>query len=303
MSLKTQPQDRPTASIIIVVKNDRGIDQTIAGIYRCSFDKPYEIIVVDSSEPARLADIRAKYPMVVWDQYPVSDRRTTPEQRNRGLELARGEYIIFIDANCVPAATWLAAMVEELAGGKDIVCGPVRDLSEDNLVHYAVEQDQAGYVEECTTINVGLRRSVIETVGNFDERFSFGQDVDFFWRTADAGFRIFYDPRVSIGHDWGDRKEQLGRAYKYGYARARLFRKHWRRHGRQLLHETHVWIYPAFIVGLPVMLLFPLSPLFLLYPLLILVPLFKNRTANPLGLTAHHLIFGWGVLCGSLSLL
>ncbi|HSX43216.1 MAG TPA: glycosyltransferase [Candidatus Saccharimonadales bacterium] len=289
------------ASIIIVVKNDRGIDQTIAGIYDCAFSGAFEIVVVDSSEPARLGDIRAKYPDVVWDQYPVSNRRTTPEQRNRGLELARGKYIIFIDANCVPAKTWLSAMVETLQDGKDIVCGPVHDLNETNLVHYAVEQTKADYVEECTTINVGLSRRVIEKVGNFDVRFSFGQDVDFFWRTADVGFRIFYNPLVAIGHDWGSRGEQLGRAYKYGYARARLFRKHWRRHGRQLLGEVHVWMYPAFILGLPSMLLFELNPLFLLYPLLILVPLLKNRTANPLGLMVHHMTFGWGVLRGAVS--
>jgi glycosyltransferase involved in cell wall biosynthesis len=285
----------PFISVIIVVKNDRGIARTLRGIKNGTYTGPYEVLVIDASEPQVLADIKEHNAWVRWDQYPVSDKRTTPQQRNRGLELAKGDIITFIDANCQPVPNWLATVAETIASGKDIVCGPVNDINEKNLVHYAVQQQEAGYVHECTTINVGLRRTVFDTIGNFDERFLFGQDVDFFWRTADAGFKIYFNPQMSIGHDWGGGKEQLHRAYKYGYARARLFKKHWKRHGGQLRYEPHVWVYSLFILGLPLTLFVPE------YPLLIIVPLFKNRSSNPLGLVAHHLVFGTGVLVGVIS--
>ncbi len=288
---------KPLISVIIVVKNDRGITQTLQSIKQCAFDRPYEVIVVDASAPNVLADIKKQNSWVRWYQYPVGRKRTTPQQRNRGLELARGEIIAFIDANCKPAPEWLGTIAESIKAGEDIVCGPVNDLNANNLVHYAVDQKAAGYVSECTTINVGLRRAVIDRVGNFDERFLFGQDVDYFWRTADAGYKIFFNPKMAIGHDWGNSKEQLSRAYNYGYARARLFRKHWKRHGHQLVHEPHVWAYPLFILGLPLTIRVPF------YPLLIVVPLLKNRSSNPFGLTAHHLIFGIGVLVGLFSVL
>ncbi|HWZ65824.1 MAG TPA: glycosyltransferase [Patescibacteria group bacterium] len=287
---------KPLISVIVVVKNDRGIAQTLKGIKECVFDRPYEVIVVDASDHDILADIKAQNVWVRWEQFPVSNKRTTPQQRNRGLELARGDIIAFIDANCEPSTEWLASIAKTIGSGEDIVCGPVNDLNDKNLVHYDNAQKKAGYVNDCTTINVGLRRSVFESVGNFDERFLFGQDVDFSWRTTDAGFKIYFNPDMAIAHDWGDRKEQIRRAYDYGYARARLFRKHWELHGRQLLrNEPHVWMYPLFILGLPLTLFVPF------YPLLVLVPLIKNHSSNPLGLLLHHLVFGWGVIAGLMS--
>ena len=283
------------ASIIIVVKNDRGIESTLEQLSKLRAETFFETIVIDASEPHRLADIKAKYPWTIWDQFPVSNQRTTPQQRNRGLELARGESIIFIDANCIPMEGWLTAMLASLQAGENIVCGPVLDLSKNNLVHYAPTLTTGSYIDVCTTINVGMKRVVIDRVGTFDISFSFGQDIDFFWRARDAGFKIYHNPLVAIGHDWGEPKEQLRRAFDYGKARAHLFKKHWRtRHG-QLIHEPHVWIYPLFILGLPLTYFIPF------YPLFVLIPMIKNRSHNPFGLVLHHLAYGIGVIAGALK--
>ena len=284
------------ASIIIVNKNDRGIDTTLNHLKKASPGIPFEVIVVDSSLPGKMADIQAKHgSWITWDQFPYSNRRTTPEQRNRGLELANGNLIVFIDANCVPGPNWLKAIVTTLSNGEDIVCGPVLDSSKTNLVHYAPSLEKGQYIGVCTTISVGLTRRVIDSIGNFDTTFSWGQDVDFFWRATTAGFKIYYDPQVVISHDWGDRKEQLSRAFDYGKARAHLFKKHWRTRQRELISETHVWLYPLFIVGLPITYFIPV------YPLLILIPMLKNRSQKPLSLVAHHLAYGLGVIAGTLK--
>lgn len=284
----------PKLSVIIVVKNDRGITNTLDSIKASDCTVPYEVIVVDSSKPERLADIRKEHSWVRWDQFPYSERRTTPQQRNRGIELARSENIVFIDANCIPVDGWLSAIAKTLKK-EDIVCGPVADISKDNLVHYAPVHTEGRYIDVCTTINVAIRKSVIEKIGMFDESFSFGQDVDFFWRATEAGYKIYYDPAVGIGHDWGDRKEQLRRAFDYGKARAHLFKKHWRFRKRELLHEPHVWMYSLYLIGLPLTIVFPY------YPLFILVPMAKNLTHNPIGLTIHHLVYGVGVIVGAVK--
>jgi glycosyltransferase involved in cell wall biosynthesis len=282
-------------SIVIVVKNDRGISDTLEHLFASKTEVPYEVIVIDGSRPDRLSGIKAKYPKARWDQFPYTTRRTTPEQRNRGIELARGDIIAFIDANCIPSPDWISAIRKTIDSGKEIVCGPVLDSNEANLVHYAPAHTEGRYVDECTTISVGIRRIVIDTIGGFDPSFSFGQDIDFFWRAQDAGYRMYYDPEVAISHDWGERKEQLGRAYQYGKARAHLFKKHWSNHRGRLIHEPHVWMYPLFILGLP------LTYFFWPYPLLIFVPVLKNLKQNPFGLVVHHLYYGWGVLAGALK--
>jgi glycosyltransferase involved in cell wall biosynthesis len=287
-------QAKPALSVIIVDKNDRGIANTLDKIKATDCNVPFEVIVVDSSKPEKLADIRNQNDWVIWDQFPYSERRTTPEQRNRGIQLARSDTIVFIDANCIPADGWLNAMADALQR-ESIVCGPVEDTSENNLVHYAPVLDKGRYIDVCTTINVGFHKSIVTDIGMFDESFSFGQDVDFFWRATEAGYKIYYDPAVSVGHDWGDGKEQLKRAFDYGKARAHLFKKHWHFRKRELLHESHVWIYPLFIVFLPITLVFPY------YPLFILIPMLKNLKQNPLGLTVHHLVYGIGVIAGTLK--
>ena len=280
------------ASVIIVVKNDRGIAATLDALQPQLIKAQSDVIVVDSSLPETLADIRESHPWARWEQFPFSTVRTTPQQRNRGIELATSDVIVFIDANCIPANGWLEALLRRIDEGKSIVCGPVNDSSETNLVHYAPVLLRAKYVDVCTTINVGLKRDVIDRIGGFDPSFRFGQDVDFFWRASDAGFKIFYDPKVAISHDWGNASEQLGRAFQYGKSRAHLFKKHWATRRGQLLHEPHVWVYPVFILGLPLTIWFPF------YPLLLLVPLLKNRDGHPFSLTLHHLTYGLGVLAG-----
>ena len=286
---------KTTLSIIIVVKNDRGISDTLDHLQRSRTNVAHEVIVVDASEPHVLADIRASHAWVRWCQFPPSHQRSTPQQRNRGLELATGDLIAFIDANCIPSPDWLDAIARRLAQGEDIVCGPVLDAGADNLVHYAPSIATGTYVDVCTTISVGFTRQVVNRIGGFDPSFRFGQDIDFFWRATEAGFKIYYDPQVVISHEWGSRKEQLRRAFDYGKARAHLYKKHWRFRKGELLRETHVWIYPVFILGLPLTYFVPV------YPLLILVPAAKHWSSNPFGLIAHHLVYGCGVLSGALK--
>jgi cellulose synthase/poly-beta-1,6-N-acetylglucosamine synthase-like glycosyltransferase len=281
-------------SVIIVVKNDRGIKDTLETLHKLPCPISFEVIVVDASLPITLADIKQANPWVRWIQHPYSTKRTTPSQRNLGVEVAKGDLIAFIDANCIPGRKWLESMVAAFNKGEDIVCGPVQDKGKD-LVHYAPQLSQPTYVDVCTTISVGIRRSVFEKVGNFDVNFAFGQDVDFMWRATENGYKIYYDPNFSIVHDWGNKDEQIKRAFQYGKARAHLFKKHWSKQKSRLPREVHVWAYPLYILGLP--LTFLLWP----YPLLALLPVIKNWNDHPFGLLIHHLSYGLGVIVGALK--
>src|ERR1700730_7312864 len=142
---------KPLASVIIVVKNEHGIAQTLEGLRDSHPGAPFEVIVVDASMPDRLADIKRKHSWVRWEHYPAGNRRTTPQQRNRGLELAKGEIIAFIDANFQPAPGWLAGIIAAIKSGEAIVCGTVHDLNNHNLVHYGAKEAERGYVGESTT--------------------------------------------------------------------------------------------------------------------------------------------------------
>ncbi|QQR52042.1 glycosyltransferase [bacterium] len=283
--------NRPIASIMIIVKDDPGVAETLALTVPQAQSVGAQLIVVDASAPSTLAHIRQEYPDVVWEYFKQHGKHITiPEQRNRALELATGKYLIFLDSSCQPVEGWLTAILENLEAGEDIVCGPVHDTNAKNLVRYIPGRAEKGYVDDCTTVSVGLTRAVIAKITGFDTNLAYGEDVDFFWRAKDAGFAICSDPRVAVSHDWGPTDEQFRRAFRYGRSRAIIHKKHIKRRWRQLLlKEPHVWIYPLYIVGLPIAIVWPWYLLFLA------VPLLKNRSFT---LIIHHLVFGWGVLVG-----
>ncbi len=292
MAMKQQPT--PVASVMIIVKNDPGVEQTLELLVPQAQAGSAEVIVVDASAPATLQKIRDRFPSVRWEYYDQAGKRfTIPEQRNLALELAKGTYLIFIDASCAPVDGWLDAIIEDLNEGEAIVCGPVLDTNEHNLVRYIPGRNERSHVRECTTVSVGFKREVLDAIKGFDESLAYGEDVDFFWRASSAGFAICSDPRVAVSHDWGSTNEQFRRAFRYGRARALIHKKHFRTRWRQLLlHEPHVWIYPLYIVCLPIAIVWPW------YLLLLLVPLIKNRSWK---LVVHHFVFAAGVISGALT--
>jgi hypothetical protein len=63
--------------------------------------------------------------------------------------------------------------------------------------------------------------------GPFDTGLRYGEDVDLVWRLAEAGWRVRYDPSVSVRHaepgTWG---RVLRRKFRYGCSAAPLTRRH-----------------------------------------------------------------------------
>ncbi len=56
-------------------------------------------------------------------------------------------------------------------------------------------------IDLATTTSMGTRRSIIEKIGGFDERFNFNHaDGDLFIRVKAAGFKIIFSPLVSAKH-------------------------------------------------------------------------------------------------------
>ena len=49
-------------------------------------------------------------------------------------------------------------------------------------------------------------------------------------------------------------------------------------------------LYPAFLVGLPLILIFPS------YPALLLIPAWRNRSNGAVRVLADHLVYGAGIL-------
>jgi glycosyltransferase involved in cell wall biosynthesis len=289
-------------SVVVISKDEPSLDNTLTAIIRQgeALEGFFEIIVVDASE-GRLEQVELNHQaQVKWIQFePLKGIFISiPHQRNAGVLASRGDIIVFTDAGCVPEAGWLARLVEPLLGNEHITFGLTLGTPGGIRLHdrMAMRKLESPYLTECSTINLAFRRQVFEAIGGFDERFTYGSDVDFSWRLIDAGYRICSVPGAVVRHDWGTPRRQARRSYLYGKARTRLYKKHPARLRHVLRNDPMVLIYPIFLLGLPLTFVFPL------YPALLLIPAWRNRADGAVGVVIDHLIFGAGVLAGILDL-
>ena len=282
-------------SVVIISKDEASLDDTLADLVGQvdSLAEPCEIVVVDASV-GRLDYIRHRHEAAVrWLDFqpPPGVRISIPHQRNVGVREARGDIVVFTDAGCRPVPGWLACLVAPLWEQENVVAGVALDISGKRLYDLVPEQDGKGmYLRECATMNLAFRREVFDAVGGFDESFAYGSDVDFSWRLTDAGYCIRCVPGAIVRHDYGTPRRQRRRSYEYGKARTRLYRKHRGRRRHILRNDPVVVVYPLFLLGLPLTLIFP--P----YPLLLLIPAWRNHAQGVVRVLTSHLWYGAGVL-------
>ncbi len=282
-------------SIIIIVKNDRGVRNTLSSLQKILKREKIEVIVIDASEGI-LDDIRNTFSNVKWITFSSKSKKkiSIPEQRNIGVNAAKGDIIVFVDANCIPKKDWLINITKPiLKEDEHLVCG--RTISEGSkTIHdqsYDASQNKK-YIDECATINLAIKKEVFKKVGKFDEGFEYGSDVDFTWRAIDAGYKIRYASNAVISHNWGDSKQEAKRSFRYGLARARLYKKHVDKLPRLFKKDYYILIYVLFLLLLPLAIIWPY------YLLFIFIPFAKNYNKQPLQVLRDHFIYALGFIKG-----
>lgn len=280
-------------SIIIIVKNDRGIADTLAHLMTQEKIVPTEVIVIDASHPDVLKDIKEIHPEVKWCQFipKIVNKSSIPEQRNYGVQQASGDVIVFIDANCIPVSGWLTKLTASiLSGEEDVASGPFGSVNTSSRIIF-VKGSPYKYETSSSTGNLVFRRVVWERVGGFDENFLYGSDIDFTWRCVDAGYRIRSVPDAAVSHDWGTQTENLKRYFKYGKARADLLIKHPHRAQKQLFGEVIlIPIYTGWLLGLSLTYFFPW------YPFTIFLIILRNIRRKPIQTVFLNLTYTLGFL-------
>lgn len=285
-------------SVVIISKDESSLGDTLTDVtaQAQALEESAEIVVVDASD-GRLDYIRLRHQeQVTWLQFdqPAGVAVSIPHQRNVGVRAAKGEIIVFTDAGCQPEPEWLAQLARPLLQDEHVATGMT--LSASGSAGWGVSNQSTvqgtlatRYLKDCGAATLAFRREVFDTVDGFDESFAYGSDIDFSWRITDAGYRIREVPDAIIVHDAGTLRRQLRRSYEYGKARVRLYRKHRARLRHVLRDDVTVVVYPAFLLGLPLTLIFPY------YPALLLIPAWRNR---PEGVASvlKNLTFGAGVL-------
>lgn len=245
----------PTMSVVIATwRRPQMLQCCLEGLRAQTLDaRRLELVVADDGPDdatrAVVEAFAATAPQWRVRYVPVRDTQGPAAARNRGWQAASGGVIAFTDDDTIPAPTWLAegwnAMTAADGGPPpDAVTGSVRMPLPARPTDY--ERDASGLTRaEFVTANCFVRRTMLERIGGFDERFrlAWREDSDLQFRILDAGGRIVRAPRALIHHPvrparWGVSVAQQRKVF-YD---ALLYKKHPQRY-RSRIRPVPPWHY------------------------------------------------------------
>ena len=169
---------------------------------------PYEIIVVDNGSHELPAEICAKWENVTLLVQPVPGPGPA---RNLGAATASGDILAFIDADCVAAPSWLAAIERHFDEAPDdmLIGGDVRILQGDPDRPTMLEAYESvfafrmkKYIEEKGFTgggNLAVRAWVFRKVGDF-LGINIAEDTEWGMRASAMGYRVRYEPTMIVHH-------------------------------------------------------------------------------------------------------
>lgn len=133
--------------------------------------------------------------------------------RNTGLRAARGEFVAYVDADCLVPATWLRSAIGILESDATIgaVGGPCLSPVTGTWVERALAPSyvRPGIVKPAKTLATSsfiARRSLLNEVGQFDETLISGEDDDISNRIRQRGLRLAWASDCHIIHRGYPRK-------------------------------------------------------------------------------------------------
>ena len=165
----------------------------------------YEVIVVDDGSTDGTGEIAR----CAGAQVIVQPNSGAAAARNRGAAVARGDLLLFTDADCAPVPGWIAALVapfvdEHVAGAKGTYLTDQRALvSRFTQLEYQDRYDRMADVESIDfvdTYSAAYRRDIFLANAGFDPAFRFDEDQEFSFRLTEKGYRLVFAPAAQVYH-------------------------------------------------------------------------------------------------------
>ena len=286
----------PTISVVLVVKDEESIAQSLTELRPQLEQFGAPCIVVDASQ-GRLQHIEREFDWVTWIEFdqPLGRRYTISHQRNIGVRASTTNLVAFCDAGGRPGSDWLLHLLDA-CGKAEVVCGPVLSLDQPPRPAVNLIEDDTPVYLVCSA-NMAVHRSAFDKIGGFNEALDHAEDIDFGWRVLEAGFKVEPVPAAIMYMRWGDYKEQRRRNYRYGRSMPILWAEHpnrvfeyWRRYPDSIFYSSWIVVAPLAALLCLVSPLFPSAWLALL-----IIPIAKNRRSQrPFENLILKLTYGWG---------
>jgi cellulose synthase/poly-beta-1,6-N-acetylglucosamine synthase-like glycosyltransferase len=294
----------PRVTIIVATRNnEQTIGECLGAIFELNYPKDsLEIIVMDGLSKDATVEIAEKFPVKV-----VSAPLNAPAAYNYALKMVNNEVLGFIDADAKVEKEWLNKLIAylndpQVAG----VSGTVETWNNENLWARSIGYDMKSryarlkkQVVRIATMNLLIKKNVVEEVGGFDETLPSQYDTDLGFRITSKGYKIIFEPSAKCYHF---NRSTLGDYFRqqlqYGKNTVKLYFKHSKLIKGDKITDFGMNIQPFLILAIITFFLFGLPeilrPLWLVSGFILAVVFayfvfsavrlsirFKDRTAVP----------------------
>jgi cellulose synthase/poly-beta-1,6-N-acetylglucosamine synthase-like glycosyltransferase len=210
-------------------------ESTIEDCLKALLDQNYpadhiEIILMDGCSKDKTVEIAKKYPVKVW-----AIRLNCPAAYNYAQRIASHKILGFVDSDAKVEKDWLRKLVPRLnEPGVAGVSGSIDTWNTDNpwarSIGYELKTRYrriGKYTGRIATMNLLLKKEVIDEVGGWAEDMPSQYDTEFGYRLAAKGYKIAYEPSAVCYHfNRPTLKAFYRQQLQYGKNTLRLYFKH-----------------------------------------------------------------------------
>ncbi len=303
-----------SVSIVIPAHNaERTLRDCLESATTLNWTGELEVIVVNDDSTDNTSEIASSFSGVKVIDIPHGG---AARATNIGIEAARHEVVVLLDADAILEKDWLGKIIPTFADPTIAAVAGYAVTANSSIIGKIVGYDVESRLnrvpmdtDHLYTMNTAYRRETLLEVGPFNEELLAGYDVDMSRRLRAAGYRLILRKDVTCRHYWrDDLRGYLWQQYNYAYYRMELAQ----RFGRPYDQVTGLGmiLQVPFAAALVLVAFFgslisPLAPLLLLMLPLIHLPktlslLISKKDACvlllPLLFTIRNLCWGWAAV-------
>lgn len=228
-------------SLIIPVYNRPGETRELLQSLARQTDRDFEVLVVEDGSSDRSEAVVEQYRDRLNIQYFYKENSGPGPSRNYGSKKAGGDYLVFLDSDCILPVHYVKVLREALEQNyTDALGGPDRAHEDFTNFQKAVSFSMTSFLTTGgirggkkrmgkfypRSFNMGLSKEVFDLTGGFSS-IRFGEDVDLSIRILEKGFSTQLIREAYVYHK---RRTNLRQYYKQvynsGIARINLQQRH-----------------------------------------------------------------------------
>lgn len=232
---------KPLVSIVIVNFNgQKYVLHCVHSVFKSTYPN-IEVIVVDNgSTDGSILCLENQFGHDKrFKVVEIGENRGPAFARNRGVEVAKGKYIAFLDNDTEPERMWVEPLIETMENDSTIGACQCKLLlmKERNRIDYVgdyisnlgflIQRVQGGEIDRgqadsrdeilsAKSAAMCIRADVFREIGGFDEDyFIYVEETDLGWRTWLKSYRIIFVPESKVYHEFGTSQVILGKRQNY----------------------------------------------------------------------------------------